>query len=758
MMHAGINIRKISQANRLVIGLIFLFSVLLLPVKVQSGPPLPDTIHSLWARYHKAGNDSARVVYLGGLAFYYHDYLGDEKRADSLAEAAIRVAVHSHHPHLIMLAYNNFLRSTDPDDAEYYKKAEEYASQAIRISRISGNLEMRWHTYISMAEVCLARYNFNKALLNSNEAIAIARVLKNDTLVAESYMSIGKSHGYKNQKIEAFRNFFTMKEIAEKIGDPGLLMKCYSELSGFYHDNNMFDDAMEYKRKEYALIQQTLPVDSVALMWAAYDLQLIEVRQMKTGLNEQQVKAIIDFAIRTRNQRLKSWEFALYRKHLLETDKIPQLYKFYRINYPDEFLKLRSTEREMYCRLKAYFCEYEQKPDSAAWYFNKTEQLLLNAPNRNNIYLANFYNRYGQFLIRQGRGREAIEKFSRSYNLCQANAYYRKFEFMLTASRHLEKLYSQVGDYKNAWFYAAMNLQISDTINTILKRDQLMDEEVKRERTLKEVAAEKDRQKIRQGRTQRDMMAGGVVFFIIVSLLVYRNFRNQKRLNRLLDQAKQQSDDLLLNILPIETAEELKSTGKASAKRFDEVTVMFTDFKDFTQASERMSAEELVDEINFYFSEFDKIISRHNIEKIKIIGDSYMCADGLPVANETHALDVVEAALELQEFMMSQKIERTGMGKSFFELRIGIHTGPVVAGIVGLKKFAYDIWGDTVNTASRMESSGETNRVNISGATYDRVKNSFTCTYRGKVTAKNKGQIDMYFVGAAKIPDAETGL
>ena len=203
---------------------------------------------------------------------------------------------------------------------------------------------------------------------------------------------------------------------------------------------------------------------------------------------------------------------------------------------------------------------------------------------------------------------------------------------------------------------------------------------------------------------------------------------------------------LLLNILPYDTAEELKSKGRASAKRFDQVTVMFTDFKNFTQASERMSAEELVNEINFYYSEFDNIISRHNIEKIKIIGDSYMCAGGLPVANDSHAHDVVQAAIDLQEFMIAQRDERSEKGKPFFELRIGIHTGPVVAGIVGLKKFAYDIWGDTVNTASRMENTGEPNKINISGETFERVKDRFCCIYRGKVAAKHKGEIDMYFV------------
>jgi class 3 adenylate cyclase len=173
---------------------------------------------------------------------------------------------------------------------------------------------------------------------------------------------------------------------------------------------------------------------------------------------------------------------------------------------------------------------------------------------------------------------------------------------------------------------------------------------------------------------------------------------------------------------------------------------MFTDFKNFTQASELLSPEELVKEINHCYSEFDRIVTKYGIEKIKTIGDAYMCAGGLPVANSTHPFDVIRAGLEFQEFIAANKAERSAKGQPFFELRLGIHTGPVVAGIVGTKKFAYDIWGDTVNTASRMESSGAVGKVNISGTTYELVKDKFNCIHRGKVAAKNKGDIDMYFV------------
>jgi adenylate cyclase len=209
-----------------------------------------------------------------------------------------------------------------------------------------------------------------------------------------------------------------------------------------------------------------------------------------------------------------------------------------------------------------------------------------------------------------------------------------------------------------------------------------------------------------------------------------------------------------LNILPEETAEELKATGTAKAKSFDMVSVLFTDFKNFTQASEKLSPAELVAEINFCYSEFDKIITHHGIEKIKTIGDAYMCAGGLPATNTTNPVDVVQAGLEMVAFIEKNKQDRIAKDQPFFELRCGVHTGPVVAGIVGIKKFAYDIWGDTVNTASRMESSGEIGKVNISGSTYDLVKDKFHCVHRGKVKAKNKGEIDMYFVESRKAINA----
>lgn len=229
--------------------------------------------------------------------------------------------------------------------------------------------------------------------------------------------------------------------------------------------------------------------------------------------------------------------------------------------------------------------------------------------------------------------------------------------------------------------------------------------------------------------------------------LLYQNMEDKIHLRtKQLNVEKEKADHLLLNILPPEIAYELKNHGTSKARHFNNVSVMFTDIVNFSGLCEKLPAEELVAELNYFYCEFDRIVDKYGVEKIKTVGDSYMCAGGLHLQKEFDAANIILAAFEINDFIQAHQRSKISEGKPAIGMRIGIHTGPVIAGIVGLKKFAYDIWGDTVNIASRMETAGEAGKVNISGYTYELIKDKFICTPRGKIEVKNKGLVEMYFV------------
>jgi class 3 adenylate cyclase len=255
-----------------------------------------------------------------------------------------------------------------------------------------------------------------------------------------------------------------------------------------------------------------------------------------------------------------------------------------------------------------------------------------------------------------------------------------------------------------------------------------------------------------QKKNQQNIVIGVLVALFLLMLLVFGLYRRNnfiRRTNLIIEKEKNRSEHLLRNILPEETALELMETGKVKAKKFEEVSVLFTDFEGFTQYAESLSPEELVKRVDFYFTKFDKIIEKHGLEKIKTIGDSYMCAAGVPFPMENHAIKIIYAALEILDFVEKSKRDHQGLDAQF-EIRIGINSGSLIAGVVGSKKFAYDIWGDTVNMASRMESCSESGKINISENTYQLVKGDFSCIERGKIEVKNKGMVPMYFVESVK--------
>jgi class 3 adenylate cyclase/Tfp pilus assembly protein PilF len=331
---------------------------------------------------------------------------------------------------------------------------------------------------------------------------------------------------------------------------------------------------------------------------------------------------------------------------------------------------------------------------------------------------------------------------------------------IINSSNLLAKALESLGDYKKALKYRNIQISYKDSLENeenlreIIHLHYQFDFEKKhlsdsinfiRYKELYEFKEELKVAKIEQ--TRNIFIFFGLVIFGIAIGLGSR-LRYIRKTKNIMTKEKDRAENLLLNILPANIAAELKDKGKADARQFDVVSILFTDFIDFTEKSAKLSASDLVYEINQCFEAFDMIIMKYGIEKIKTIGDAYMAAGGLPVPTHDSVQNTVLAAIEMQEFIAKRKAERNAKGEIVFEMRAGIHTGPVVAGIVGVKKFQYDVWGDTVNTASRMESSGQVGKVNISEASYQMLKENplFEFKSRGKIAAKGKGEIKMYFV------------
>jgi adenylate cyclase len=317
----------------------------------------------------------------------------------------------------------------------------------------------------------------------------------------------------------------------------------------------------------------------------------------------------------------------------------------------------------------------------------------------------------------------------------------------------LSNSYSLLKDYQNAFKYQRLLTNIKDTIYNRETDKKLASLEYnfkiqKKEGEINLLTKDKALQDLdlKRQKTARNSLAAGFFLVMIIAFIIYRNDRIKAKTNKILDSQKAEIEHLLLNILPAEVAGELQKTGKATPQFYPNVSVLFSDFKSFTKIADDMAPQDLVSELNAHFMAFDDIVEKYNLEKIKTIGDAYMCAGGIPGEDEIHPVKMVLAGLEMQDYIKQSNLKRQENGLQAWELRIGIHTGPLVAGVVGRKKYAYDIWGTTVNIASRMESNGETGLVNISAATFELVKEQFACMYRGKIYAKNIGEIDMYLV------------
>ncbi len=387
--------------------------------------------------------------------------------------------------------------------------------------------------------------------------------------------------------------------------------------------------------------------------------------------------------------------------------------------------------------MKAQMALAQNKLEEAERYAKNAVELFDSFGINNNSFVGILIPRLSlaEVLYARGKYREIIPLLAKESDALKG-ANLRKYE--LQVYELLARAFKKTGRNKEAletldkYIHLQQEILRDEYQNRIISFD--IEQRIARnERDLLQQTLENRRRKNQQ------LAAYIIVGLLLVTLLlILRNYRAKLAHNLQLQKERDRSESLLLNILPGEVADELKHNGYSRARQYNQVTVLFTDFVNFTGISEQLSPTELVEEIHRHFTVFDSIIEEFGLEKIKTIGDAYLAVCGLPQERDDHAIRVTQAALAIRAYM-----ENT---KSKFHIRVGLHTGPVVAGIVGVKKYAYDIWGDTVNTAARMEQHSEAGKINISESTYLQINQHFVCTPRGPVQAKNKGNINMYFV------------
>ena len=369
---------------------------------------------------------------------------------------------------------------------------------------------------------------------------------------------------------------------------------------------------------------------------------------------------------------------------------------------------------------------------------NMNKAIALLEENEDYYPISEFLNYMSDVYLEQGNASLALEYAERSLKLATN---YNLKDQISEANLQLSILLEHTGKPQEALDRYKRHIAFRDSIINIETVQKIANSDIAR----KDAEVTLLEQKRKNQRIVFWSIVGVTLLIIAFAFSLFKQIKFVKKANRVIATEKERSDKLLLNILPEETAQELKDNGSVVARKYPAVTVLFSDFKGFTSYAEHLTPEKLVETVDYYFSKFDMIMEKHGLEKIKTIGDAYMAVGGLSFDNTVNqAKEMIQAAKEMNDFVDQTK--RDDANTASFDIRIGINTGPVVAGVVGTKKFAYDIWGDAVNIASRMESNSEPGRINISDHTYQIIKHDFNCEYRGELEVKNRGHMKMYFV------------
>ncbi len=576
-----------------------------------------------------------------------------------------------------------------------------FDQKALTIYGASGNADGRAWVLSDLVSVYYSLALYNKAMECIFTSLRLFEEQGDKSGVARDFKYIGDCYNLLGNGKKAMEWYFKSLKINEGLGDKNGIARNLEAIGMIYSASGDFAKALEYKFKALAIFQE------------------LGDRYLTTSYLGSIGRTYLEIA-KTLKQDDKQLE-------IMSAEKLGNIHKSLEYNFwalktgreisANTFLaKSLGTIGEAYLEIAKSGCK-------------KIPQDSL-IPNNCTANLKN-----------------AVSYLSQSVELSKL---IKDHIILIEHSPSLGEALFRTGDFKKSYDMFQLFATVKDSVYSTQNKIKIANLETKRDLELKEKDIQiKNKQilinqlEVERKKNERIFYIIGIALLLVIIIFVLRSFLQQKNTNKLISKEKQRSDDLLLNILPEEVAEELKNKGSADAKLFNDVTVIFTDFVGFTRVAEKMTPQQLVGELDACFKAFDEISAKYNIEKIKTIGDAYLAVSGLPMANEQHAQNAVAAALEMRNFMAARQ---KALGEMSFQIRLGVHSGSVVAGIVGVKKFAYDIWGDTVNTANLMEQNSNPSEINISGATYKIIKDKYTCVPSGSIAAQNNTRIDMYFV------------
>ncbi|MCB9246664.1 MAG: tetratricopeptide repeat protein [Flavobacteriales bacterium] len=595
----------------------------------------------------------------------------------------------------IEFIWQNYLQS-DPDTTLFI--AAEICEQA----HIKNCLKQRADGYKLMGSAFYLKSRFDDAERSYNKALAIYEQLHDRRGIARIKFSIGNVYRLKGNGNAALENYLLSSSICRKIGDSKGVADGLVGVGNIYLDQKNYSKALSYYEQAKEVYVELKQREQLAMV-----LNNMGNAHYYLG-NENTSSKLFEESLEIKRELGKTSDVARTLQNLggmaLMNSQHERARSFYlRSLSISEGIQDKWLMSTTYADLG--WLNYDlEKLDSAQFWCEKA--------------------------LRTAQSIGSIDKEQRA---CEC----------------LYEVHQELGNPKMALKYYVWFRDLKDSMNNqeIIRTLQQMEFDKRMYRDSIERAEEMRISTLRFTRTRNILITSGS-FALLLAFGFWNRMRHHRRSQLAIAAEQEKSETLLLNILPAEVAIELKETGKATPRVFPDVAILFTDFKNFTQISEHIRAEDLIGELNYCFDRFDTICDKYGIEKIKTIGDSYMAACGLPQYDPEASRKTVLAGLEMIEVIKRRREERIKDNLHYFEMRCGIHTGNVVAGIVGHRKFQYDLWGDTVNTASRMESNGMEGKVNISQVTHQKIKDDsdFQFEFRGMVNAKGKGEIEMYFV------------